>query len=98
MVVIRSPSPQLVPFKLHRFGQQRHFDRVYRHDKPPAGHLRYCCHAFSKPSVKEKIVEMAFNGPGIRHTARALNIGINTILRALKIRTKASNYRNSCVG
>lgn len=23
MVVIRSPSPQLVPFKLHRFGQQR---------------------------------------------------------------------------
>ncbi|WP_290435729.1 hypothetical protein, partial [Aeromonas caviae] len=26
MVVIRSPSPQLVPFKLHRFGQQRRFD------------------------------------------------------------------------
>ncbi|MGL6049786.1 MAG: hypothetical protein ACRC16_07270, partial [Aeromonas salmonicida] len=24
MVVIRSPSPQLVPFKLHRFGKQRH--------------------------------------------------------------------------
>ncbi|WP_139406138.1 RidA family protein, partial [Aeromonas allosaccharophila] len=24
MVVIRSPSSQLVPFKLHRFGQQRH--------------------------------------------------------------------------
>jgi len=23
MVVIRSPSPQLVPFKLHRFGKQR---------------------------------------------------------------------------
>lgn len=23
MEVIRSPSPQLVPFKLHRFGQQR---------------------------------------------------------------------------
>jgi hypothetical protein len=23
MVVIRSPRPQLVPFKLHRFGQQR---------------------------------------------------------------------------
>lgn len=30
MVVIRSPSPQLVPFKLHRFGQQRRvaLDRV----------------------------------------------------------------------
>ncbi|MFM5466157.1 hypothetical protein ACET66_19320, partial [Aeromonas simiae] len=24
MVVIRSPRPQLVPFKLHRFGKQRH--------------------------------------------------------------------------
>ncbi|MBR7627683.1 hypothetical protein DBR19_22470 [Aeromonas sp. HMWF014] len=41
---------------------------------------------------------MAFNGPGIRHTARALNIGINIILRALKTRAKESNYRNSCVG
>ncbi|WP_234925656.1 hypothetical protein, partial [Aeromonas caviae] len=41
MVVIRSPSPQLVPFKLHRFGQQRRnnddffhslilFDKGYR--------------------------------------------------------------------
>ena len=28
MVVIRSPSPQLVPFKLHRFGQQRLVQRV----------------------------------------------------------------------
>ncbi|MDM5069312.1 hypothetical protein OB952_18395, partial [Aeromonas salmonicida] len=28
MVVIRSPSPQLVPFKLHRFGQQRHLVSV----------------------------------------------------------------------
>jgi len=26
MVVIRSPSSQLVPFKLHRFGQQRLVD------------------------------------------------------------------------
>lgn len=41
---------------------------------------------------------MAFNGTGIRDTARALNIGINTILPALKTRTKASNYRKSCVG
>ncbi len=24
MVVIRSPRPQLVPFRLHRFGKQRH--------------------------------------------------------------------------
>ncbi|ATL91572.1 hypothetical protein CK911_01275 [Aeromonas sp. CU5] len=31
MVVIRSPSPQLVPFKLHRFGKQRRQNhRVWR--------------------------------------------------------------------
>ncbi|WP_234928635.1 hypothetical protein, partial [Aeromonas caviae] len=30
MVVIRSPSPQLVPFKLHRFGQQRHVTHEQR--------------------------------------------------------------------
>lgn len=36
---------------------------------------------------------MAFNDTGIRDTARALNIGINTVLRALKTRTKTSNYR-----
>jgi hypothetical protein len=28
MVVIRSPSPQLVPFKLHQFGQQRRFHPI----------------------------------------------------------------------
>lgn len=55
----------------------------------------YCCpacpHLFQlasegrKPGVKEKIVGMAFNGTVIRNTARALNIGINTVLRALKL-------------
>ena len=28
MVVIRSPSPQLVPFKLHRFGKQRLYSDI----------------------------------------------------------------------
>lgn len=36
---------------------------------------------------------MAFNGSGVRNTARVLKIGINTVLRALKTRTKASNHR-----
>ncbi|MFB0725532.1 transposase family protein, partial [Aeromonas salmonicida] len=32
MVVIRSPSPQLVPFKLHRFGQQRRSEINRKHN------------------------------------------------------------------
>lgn len=71
-------------------------DHVYRHGKTPAGHVRYRCpvcpHVFQltytyearKPGVKDKIVDMAFNGSGVRDTARALKIGINTVIRALK--------------
>lgn len=73
-----------------------HSDRAYRHGKTPAGHVRYRCpacpHVFQltytyearKPGVKEKIVDIAFNGSGVRDTARVLKIGINTVLRALK--------------
>jgi len=34
---------------------------------------------------------MAFNGAGIRDTARVLKIGINTVIRTLKTRAKANN-------
>lgn len=74
--------------------------RVYRHGKTPAGHARYRCpacpHVFQltytyearKPGVKDKIVDMAFNGSGVRDTARVLKIGINTVLRTLKNSTQ----------
>jgi transposase-like protein len=42
-------------------------------------------HEARKPGVKDKIVDMAFNGSGIRDTAHVLKIGINTVLRALKL-------------
>ncbi|MEV3841716.1 IS1 family transposase [Aeromonas enteropelogenes] len=71
-------------------------DHVYRHGKTPAGHVRYRCpvcpHVFQltytyearKPGVKDKIVDMAFNGSGVRDTARVLKIGINTVIRTPK--------------
>jgi len=37
-----------------------------------------------KPGVKEKIVEMTFNGSRIRDTTHVLKIDINTVIRALK--------------
>jgi transposase-like protein len=43
-----------------------------------------------KPGVKDKIVDMAFNGSGVRDTARVLKIGINTVLRILKNHPEAS--------
>lgn len=40
--------------------------------------------------VKEKIVEMALNGSGIRDTSRVLNISMTTVLSELK-KKKASS-------
>ena len=70
--------------------------RVYRHGQNPKGRDRFRCrdchrvfpaHLYllpRKPGMKELITEMAFNGAGVRDTARTLKIGINTVIRTLK--------------
>ncbi|OZI15021.1 hypothetical protein CE195_04630 [Sodalis-like symbiont of Philaenus spumarius] len=35
-------------------------------------------------ALKSRSVDMAFNGAGVRDTARTLKISINTVIRALK--------------
>ncbi|AHA64445.1 Transposase [Shigella dysenteriae 1617] len=57
----------------------------------PKGHDRFRCrdchrvfqltytYEARKPGIKELITEMAFNGAGVRDTARTLKIGINTV-------------------
>ncbi|CDH07099.1 Insertion element IS1 1/2/3/5/6 protein insA (IS1a/IS1b/IS1c/IS1d) [Xenorhabdus bovienii str. oregonense] len=37
-----------------------------------------------KPGMKEKIVDMAMNGSGVRDTGRVLGLGINMVMRTLK--------------
>lgn len=70
--------------------------QVYRHGQNPKGYDRFRCrdchrvfqltYAYEarKPGIKEQITEMAFNGAGVRDTARTLKIGINTVIRTLK--------------
>lgn len=70
--------------------------QVYRYGQNPKVHDRFRCrnchrvflltytYKTRKPGVKEQITEMAFNGAGIRDTARTLKIGINTVIRTLK--------------
>ncbi|PJG60123.1 IS1 family transposase [Aeromonas cavernicola] len=61
-------------------------DHVYRHRKTPVGHVRYrcpvCVHVFqltyTYEARKDKIVDMAFNGSGVRDTACVLKIGFIT--------------------
>ncbi|AHA66878.1 Transposase [Shigella dysenteriae 1617] len=62
--------------------------QVYRHGQNPKGHDRFRCrdchrvfqltytYEARKPGIKELITEMAFNGAGVRDTARTLKIGM----------------------
>ena len=45
------------------------------------------------PEVKEKIVEMALNGSGIRDTSRVLNMSITTVLSELKKRVLPPKHK-----
>ncbi|UCQ26955.1 IS1 family transposase [Edwardsiella tarda] len=70
--------------------------QVYRHGQNPKGYDRFRCrdchrvfqltYAYEahKPGVKEQNTKMAFNGTGVRDTARTLKIGINTVIRGFK--------------
>jgi transposase-like protein len=76
-------------------------DQVVKRGKSAEGKQRYLCQneacshrAFNLeysyrgrvPEVKQKVVDMALNGRGIRDTARVLGIRKDTVLSALKKR------------
>jgi transposase-like protein len=75
--------------------------KVIKYGKDPSGKQRYKCQNPQCPrttfiltytykghqkTVKEKIVDMAMNGSGIRDTARVLQISPNTVIETLKKR------------
>lgn len=43
------------------------------------------------PEVKQKIIEMALNGSGVRDTARVLGVSMNTVISELKKKKTASS-------
>ncbi|EMO2329572.1 IS1 family transposase, partial [Klebsiella pneumoniae] len=71
-------------------------DEIYRHGRSSSQHERFQCRSCKrvfqltytyearKPGVKEKIIDMAHNGSGVRDTARTLKVGINTVIRGFK--------------
>ena len=74
-------------------------DEIIRAGKSASGEQRYRCRAQGcptvtfmldylytayQPGIKEKIVDMAINGSGVRDTARVLKISKGTVIRALK--------------
>jgi transposase-like protein len=74
-------------------------DNVVKRGKSDTGKQRYLCkndscphgsfrlaYAYKGrwPEIKQKIVEMALNGSGIRDTARVLEISPTTVIKELK--------------
>jgi transposase-like protein len=43
-------------------------------------HIYKACH----PEIKERMIDMALNGSGIRDTARVLSVGVSTIINNIK--------------
>jgi insertion element IS1 protein InsB len=78
---------------------------VVRNGKSTAGHQRYLCshcrktwqlqftYTASQPGTHQKIIDMAMNGVGCRASARIMGVGLNTILRHLKLRPQSVTSR-----
>lgn len=80
-------------------------DNVVKHGVTSEGKQRYQCrnndcptntflldysyHAYL-PGIKNKIIDMALNGSGIRDTARVLGINKNTVMSELKKKKQKS--------
>lgn len=79
-------------------------DQIIRAGKSSSGEQRYRCCAEAcslysfmlnyrytayQPGIKEKIVDMALNGSGIRDTARVLKINKGTVISTLKKKPKS---------
>ncbi len=74
-------------------------DDIIQHGKSPEGKQRYVCRHSDclrrtfvldtqqpgrKREVKQKIIDMAVNGSGVRDTARVLHVSPATVIRELK--------------
>ncbi len=71
---------------------------VVKNGKSASGEQRFCCRSCLKTfqlkhkykaydkGVKQRIVDMAMNGSGIRDTARVLSVAINTVMSTIKKR------------
>ena len=80
-----------------------HSQKVVKFGMTPEGKQRYQCRNTTcekntflleytnqgyLPQIKQKIVEMALNGSGIRDTSRVLGISQNTVISELKKRNE----------
>ena len=88
-------------------------DHVLKNGKSSNGKQRYLCknedcscntfilnyeYNGLLPNVKEKIIDMALNGSGIRDTARVLEVSTATVINGLKKRKQSASNRSDPYG
>lgn len=77
----RCGSKKTVKNGISHAGSQRYVCRESGCGKSFQLHHRYKAYA---PGIKERIVDMALNGSGVRDTSRVLSIAVGTVLTTLK--------------
>jgi insertion element IS1 protein InsB len=70
-----------------KYGQQPNGEQRYRCNNPSCQRQIFLLQYHNtgwEPEVKQRMVEMALNGSGIRDTARVLGVSLTTVMTTLK--------------
>jgi transposase-like protein len=84
--------PECQSNRITHSGRNEHGEQRYRcqaTDCPTKTFMLTYRYRACEPGIKEKIIDMAINGSGIRDTGRVLKINKNTVIQTLKKRATA---------
>ena len=87
MVFIPVKCPACHSTEVVKYGKQPNGEQRYRCDNSECDRTTFLLNYTNKgnqPGTKEKVIEMASNGSGIRDTARVLKISPGTVMSVLK--------------
>lgn len=87
MVLIPVKCPVCQSAEVVKYGKQPNGEQRYRCDNSECDRTTFLLNYTNKgnqPGTKEKVIEMASNGSGIRDTARVLKISPGTVMSVLK--------------
>ena len=87
MAVVTVQCPECGSHEVVNYGQQPNGEQRYRCNTPSCQRRIFLLQYHNtgwEPEVKQRMVEMALNGSGIRDTARVLGVSPTTVMTTLK--------------